>query len=80
MCKLKYYQKLIRSLFVKYSSSGFHAKKGDSFDYSRLIEDSISIPELWKFIKEHDLKHLITLKEVKKLALLLSTKMGVNYG
>jgi hypothetical protein len=54
MSRLKFYQKIIRYLFNKYSASGYTHKNKKTFERRKLIDDSVNIPEVWKFIKDHD--------------------------
>jgi len=80
MNKLKFYQKLLKFLFNKYSSTGFSRKTKSSFDKRKDYAESINLPELWKFIKDHRLNNLIRLSEVKRIMYLLTTAKEQNWG
>ncbi len=52
---MKKYHKILKYLFVKYANTGHSNKKVNNFDQYGDKSDTISIPEIWNFIKDFQL-------------------------
>lgn len=56
---MKKYSKALKNIFVKYSNTGFSqqfsSKSSNSFDSIKEHSSMISVPEIYKFIKDYDL-------------------------
>ena len=72
---MRRYAKALRYLFDSYANSGFSAKDAPSFDQLEKKLQLISVPEVWKLLKEHDLSHLISQVELKTLIRLTNTEI-----
>ena len=69
------YSKALKSLFNCYANSGHSDKANSSFETLQRKLQLISLPEVWKLIKDHDLASLITQEELKVLMRLTNTDL-----
>lgn len=75
---MRKYQKVVRSLFMDYSNSGFSGKETSNFNKMEKKLELISLPETWKIMKDHDLADLITYTEFTALMRLTNTEIMKN--
>ena len=72
---MRKYAKLWRYLFTKYAHSGYSAKKENNFSELSDKMNRISMAELTKMLKDHDIgKHMVSKEELGTLIRLVNVK------
>ena len=67
--------KILKHLFITYASSLFGGEDLSTFRELEQRKNTISLAELWKMLKDHDMKGYITQDETRELLKLVNTQI-----
>ncbi|KAL4496244.1 hypothetical protein ABPG72_012981 [Tetrahymena utriculariae] len=77
---LRRYNKILKNVFVKYSNTGFSVqfsnKNVNSFDAIKEHNSLISIPEMYRFIKDYELSEKLSKEEHQTLVRIISQEQA----
>ncbi|KAL4446642.1 hypothetical protein ABPG74_005580 [Tetrahymena malaccensis] len=77
---LRRYNKILKNVFVKYSNTGFSAqfsnKNVNSFDAIKEHNSLISIPEMYRFVKDYELSDKLSKEEHQTLVRIVSQEQA----